>query len=60
MKMRSPSTLKKYGLTQEAFTALYESQKGCCAICGIPEVELAGKYNGPDDWSSDFDVAHRP
>ncbi len=53
MKMRSKTTLRKYGLTEAAFTALYESQNGCCAICGISEPELEEKYNASDDWAAD-------
>ena len=53
MKMRSRKTLKEYGLTEEMFIALYESQNGQCAICGVSEDELAEKYSGPSDWGSD-------
>lgn len=28
---------KNYGLTLEQFQALYDSQDGCCAVCGIHE-----------------------
>ena len=31
-------TLKKYGLTVEGYDAMYEAQKGLCAICGQPEI----------------------
>jgi len=40
MSARAKKTLTKYGLTEESFAALFESQKGCCAICGISEAEL--------------------
>jgi hypothetical protein len=53
MKTRSQKTLKEYGLNEETFTALWEAQNGCCAICGIPEAELEQKYSGPNDWASD-------
>ena len=53
MKHRTPHTLKKYGLTQATFVALYEAQRGCCAICGISEAELERTFSGPDDWPSD-------
>lgn len=53
MKMRSKTTLKKYGLTEESFKALYEAQNGCCAICGVSEDELETRHSGPDDWASD-------
>lgn len=53
MKMRAKRTLRQYRLSEEAFTALYESQNGCCAICGISEPELEQKFNGPDDWAND-------
>jgi hypothetical protein len=45
MKTRSQKTLKEYGLNEETFTALWEAQNGCCAICGIPEAELEQKYS---------------
>ena|SRR5581483_3630356 len=53
MKMRSKTTLRTYGLTEETFTALYKAQNGCCAICGISEAELEKRHSGPDDWASD-------
>lgn len=53
MKMRSKTTLRKYGLTEATFTALYESQDGCCAICGISEPELEERHSAPDDWPAD-------
>lgn len=53
MKMRSEATLKKYGLTEAAFSALYESQGGLCAICGISEAELEEKYSGSGYWDND-------
>lgn len=53
MKMRLKRTLQKYGLTEASFTALYESQNGCCAICDISEPELEAKYSAADDWPSD-------
>jgi hypothetical protein len=53
MKMRSKITLNKYGLTEESFTVLYESQNGCCAICEISEPALEAKYSAPTDWPSD-------
>jgi hypothetical protein len=53
MKMRSKKTLMDYGLTEATFTTLYESQNGCCKICGISESELEEKFNAPDPWPSD-------
>src|SRR5580700_126854 len=53
MKPRSKTTLQKYGLTEEAFAALWEAQNGCCAICGMSEAELEQKHSAPDDWPSD-------
>lgn len=53
MKMRAKKTLNKYGLTETSFTALYESQNGCCAICAISEEGLEAKFSGPDDLASD-------
>ena len=38
---RNKYLLKKYNLTPEQFNALYEKQKGCCAICGRHESELS-------------------
>jgi hypothetical protein len=29
------NNLSKYGLTPEAYDALFERQKGCCSICGL-------------------------
>jgi hypothetical protein len=52
--MRSKKILDKYGLTEAMFAALYESQNGCCAICGISEPELEKKYNAPEAWPSDL------
>ena len=37
-----PATLKKYGLTQEDWIRIYESQNGCCPVCGNP---LTGRTN---------------
>jgi hypothetical protein len=53
MKMRSKKTLSKYGLSGAAFTALYEAQNGCCAICAISETDLETKYSAPEAWPSD-------
>ena len=61
MKMRAVKTLQKYGLTEAQFVALYETQKGCCAICGISETDLEQKFSA-SDWESDralhIDHAH--
>ena len=32
---RRTARLKKYGLTEESFQAMWEEQEGCCKICGI-------------------------
>ena len=64
MKPRKPQTLKRHGLTQATFNALFEAQNGCCGICGIPESELDKKYSGADDWESarmlHIDHVHAP
>ncbi len=39
VKIRTKQTLKKYGLTEQSFAALWEAQKGC-VICAIPESDL--------------------
>jgi hypothetical protein len=51
--MRTKNTLRLYGLTETTFAALYESQNGCCAICGISEPELEAKYSAPEYWASE-------
>jgi hypothetical protein len=51
--MRSKKTLATYGLTEAMFATLYESQNGCCAICGISEEALEKKYGAPENWASD-------
>lgn len=53
MKMRSKKTLDLYGLTEASFAALYASQGGRCAICGISEPELEAKCNSPQNWYTD-------
>ena len=35
---------RKFGLTQADYDALYVSQSGCCAICGILEAETGGRW----------------
>ncbi len=65
MKARSQRTLRKYGLTPEAFEALFNAQGGACALCGISEDELqATQTDDPDDWASDhmlhIDHEHGP
>lgn len=51
--MRSKATLKKDGLTEATFTAMYEAQGGRCAICDISEPELEARHSAPGDWASD-------
>lgn len=36
---RRNSTLKTYGIDVETYEELSEAQRGCCAICGVPESE---------------------
>lgn len=31
---REGNLIKNHGITEEAYDALYESQQGCCKICG--------------------------
>jgi len=38
---------KKYGLTREAFTAIFQTQNSCCAICGN-ELELWSAHSHID------------
>ena len=33
-------THKKYGISQDIFDAMFESQRGLCAICNLPETKL--------------------
>ena len=35
----------KYKLTKEEVTAMYDNQKGCCKICGVPK-PLFSKHTG--------------
>lgn len=37
VKRRGAALLRKYGLSGEAYGALYVAQAGCCAICGRHE-----------------------
>lgn len=40
-RSRRKITLKKYGLTNESYDAILQTQKGKCAICGdVPETFL--------------------
>lgn len=40
IKAPSPATLKKYGLSEEDWRAILDSQGGVCAICGlVPKTE---------------------
>lgn len=43
VRILAQSTLRQHGLTEETYRALWESQGGCCAICGISEAELKEK-----------------
>lgn len=36
IKYPLPKTLEKYGLTKMDYRMLFESQNGCCAVCGNP------------------------
>lgn len=36
---------KQYGITPEDYDAMYEAQKGCCAICGIHQSETKHKLH---------------
>jgi hypothetical protein len=35
---RKHSLLKRYGISIEQYNRLHRLQKGCCAVCGEPEV----------------------
>ena len=37
------NSIKQYGLTLEQFDAMFEAQKGVCAICGKPQMMAHGK-----------------
>jgi len=41
--MPSPATLKKYGLTQEEWDAIFKRQDSVCAICG--KLPKSGRLN---------------
>ena len=36
LKLPTPATLKKYGLTEQDYTTIWISQNGQCPICGNP------------------------
>jgi Recombination endonuclease VII len=38
--LRGRVYLKKYGITLEVYTAMYNNQKGVCAICTLPEKSM--------------------
>lgn len=38
--------LKKYGLTQEQFDAIWASQHGCCAICSVKLLDIGDYETG--------------
>jgi hypothetical protein len=48
-KMRGYARKYKYGLTEEAWIALFESQECCCAICKSPSPGTK------KDWATDHD-----
>lgn len=46
-RKRVEKRLRKYGLTQEAYESLLDSQGGVCAICQLPFVD---PNESPKDW----------
>ena len=43
---RSTQLMIKYGLTPQRYNEMLEAQRGCCAICGVPEAESRGRNPG--------------
>lgn len=41
LRSRKCNLLKKYGISIEDYNKLFESQNGCCAICGINRLLLS-------------------
>lgn len=39
MKLPKPPTLRKYGLTEQDYIEMYNSQGGCCPICDNPLIK---------------------
>lgn len=59
IKANQKTRLKKYGLTPEAYIALYESQNGKCKICQSAQVgETGGGKPKNAYWSFDIDHDH--
>ena len=50
-KLARTRRLRMYGLTEEEYNALLESQDGKCAICGLPQLE--------SNWSFCVDHCHK-
>ncbi len=50
LNLPTKATLKKYGLSEEEYTALYESQGGICPICGRKDVLLVIDHEHAPRW----------